>query len=222
MNKMCSILMVDDHHVVRVGIKDILLKTPDLRIEGEAENAKEAMEKISAQEWDLVLLDFNLPDEKGIDVLKRIKNKKPELPVLMFSSFSENEFALACVRAGASGYVTKDTSPEQIRSAIRQAAGGEKYVSSWLAEQLLNGAGMPHTDELHDRLTCREFEVLLGISRGHSLTDIGVRLNLSVKTISTHRANILRKMEMDNNADLTKYVQAKGLDAEGEGCRYKK
>lgn len=209
-----SVLLVDDHYIVRAGIRDLLQQAADVRVEGEAGSGAEAMAHISARDWNLVMLDFNLPDISGLELLKIIKKAKPSMPVLMFSSFSENEFALACCRAGAGGYVTKDADKEVIQKAVRHVAAGKLWLSEAMQEKLLNG-GNEKSCEPHETLTCREYDVLLGISRGYSLTEIGEQLNLSVKTISTHRGKVLVKLDVTTNAELTKYVMSKMLDTEG-------
>jgi two-component system, NarL family, invasion response regulator UvrY len=200
------ILIVDDHMVVREGLRGFLADTPDLWITGEASNAKEALSQIRAGEWDLVLLDISMPDQNGLITLKQIKRLRPDLPVLIFSMLSEEEHAISSLEAGASGFVSKDSTPEQIREAIRRAVRGGKYVGPRLAERLLTQT-LPQRSQLpHERLTPRELDIMLRIARGKALTQIGRELHLSVKTISTHRARILQKMELATNADLTRYV----------------
>lgn len=208
---MTRILIVDDHAVVREGVKRFLDETPDLRIAGEAANSREAMAQVRGGDWDLVLLDIAMPDEHGLDTLKRIKREKKSLPVLIFSNFTEHEFALSSLRAGAAGYLSKDSSPEQLREAIRRAIRGERYVGPALAEQLLAGSVPEGAGLAHQRLSARELEVMLRIARGESLTAIGQELNLSVKTISTYRTRVLEKMDLATNADLTRYVVQHGL-----------
>lgn len=209
--RMVRILIVDDHGVVREGVKRFLAETPDLRIAGEAANSREALAQVRGGEWDLVLLDIAMPDEHGLETLKRIKREKKHLPVLIFSNFTEHEFALSSLRAGAAGYLTKDSSPEQLREAIRRVIQGGRYVGPALAEQLLAGSVPGGGGPAHQRLTPRELEVMLRIARGESLTAIGEELHLSVKTISTYRTRLLEKMELATNADLTRYVIQHGL-----------
>jgi two-component system, NarL family, invasion response regulator UvrY len=205
------ILIVDDHMVVREGLRGFLADTPDLWITGEASTAREALSQIRAGEWDLVLLDISMPDQNGLITLKQIKRLRPDLPVLIFSMLSEKEHAIRSLEAGASGFVTKDSTPEQIREAIRRAVRGGRYVSPELAERLLTQT-LPQRSKLpHERLTARELEMMLRIARGQALTQIGRELHLSVKTISTHRARVLQKMELATNADLTRYVISHGL-----------
>jgi two-component system, NarL family, invasion response regulator UvrY len=205
------ILIVDDHMVVREGLRGFFADTPDLWITGEASNAREALSQIGAGEWDLVLLDISMPDQNGLITLKQIKRLRPDLPVLIFSMLSEKEHAIRSLEAGASGFVTKDSTPEQIREAIRRAVRGGRYVSPEMAERLLTQT-LPQRSKLpHERLTARELEMMLRIARGQALTQIGRELHLSVKTISTHRARVLQKMELATNADLTRYVISHGL-----------
>jgi two-component system invasion response regulator UvrY len=205
------ILIVDDHMVVREGLRGFLADTPDLWITGEASTAREALSQIRVGEWDLVLLDISMPDQNGLITLKQIKRLRPDLPVLIFSMLSEKEHAIRSLEAGASGFVTKDSTPEQIREAIRRAVRGGRYVSPELAERLLTQT-LPQRSKLpHERLTARELEMMLRIARGQALTQIGRELHLSVKTISTHRARVLQKMELATNADLTRYVISHGL-----------
>jgi two-component system, NarL family, invasion response regulator UvrY len=205
------ILIVDDHMVVREGLRGFFADTPDLWITGEASNAREALYQIGAGEWDLVLLDISMPDQNGLITLKQIKRLRPDLPVLIFSMLSEKEHAIRSLEAGASGFVTKDSTPEQIREAIRRAVRGGRYVSPEMAERLLTQT-LPQRSKLpHERLTARELETMLRIARGQALTQIGRELHLSVKTISTHRARVLQKMELATNADLTRYVISHGL-----------
>lgn len=207
-----SVLLVDDHYIVRAGIKDLLQDSDDLRVEGEASNCAEALKQIRARDWDLVMLDVNLPGTTGLELLKIIKQEKPSIPVLMFSSFSENEFALACVRSGAGGYITKDADKEAIQDAVRQVSAGKRWLSDAMQEKLIHGGSTKTPIEPHEMLTCREYDVLIGISRGYSLTDLGEKLKLSPKTISTHRTKILNKLGVGSNADITKYVMSRNLD----------
>jgi two-component system invasion response regulator UvrY len=205
------ILIVDDHMVVREGLKSLLADTPDLRIAGEAANAREAYAQIRAHEWDLVMLDITIPDQNGLITLRQIKRLNPDLPVLIFSMLPEEDYAISCVQAGASGFLSKDSSPEQIREAVRRAMRGGTYVSPGLAERLLTRE-LPERGKLpHEHLSPRELDIMLRIARGESLTQIGRELSLSVKTVSTHRTRLLQKMRLATNADLTRYVLTHGL-----------
>lgn len=209
---MIEVLLVDDHAVVREGVKQLLDRTPDIRIVGEAPDSATALRLIDDRDWDLVVLDIALPDELGIETLTKIKVIKPAQPVLIFSGFGEDVYALRCIKAGAAGFLMKDCSPEDLRFAIRETARGEQFISPGLAKQLLQAATAPAVCNSHDCLTEREFDVMLRIARGQGLTEIGVDLNLSVKTISTYRTRVLEKMEFTCNADITRYVISKGLE----------
>jgi len=197
---------VDDHAVVRGGLRQFLANTDDLEIAAEAETGFDALALIPGGEWDLVLLDMSLPDLNGLEVLKRIKRMRPNLPVLVFSMFSEAEFAVPALDAGASGYLNKDSPPYQILAAIRTVVDGARYLSPSLAEQLLSGGTSSGPKALHETLSRREMEVLLLLSKGMALTQIGDSIHVSVKTVSTYRARILEKFGMRSNAELTRYV----------------
>ena len=206
------ILIVDDHAVVREGLKQFLADTLDLEIAGEAKDGRQALARVREQSWDLVLLDISMPDRNGLEVLKEIKRESPDLPVLIFSMFSEDEYALTSLETGASGFLTKESAPDQIVEAIRRVAQGGKYVSANLAEKLLSQSLPQREPPMHELLSKREFEILLSISRGESLTRIGERLHLSVKTVSTYRARIVEKLGLRTNAELTRYVVEHRLD----------
>jgi DNA-binding NarL/FixJ family response regulator len=203
---MKRILIVDDHAVVRFGLRQFLANTEDLEIVGEAASGMEALAQVNQGHWDLVLLDMSLPDLNGMEVLKRIKRSHPELPVLIFSMFAEAEFALPTIEAGAAGYLNKDSPPQQMLTAIRTVVAGDRYVSPTLTEQLLAGVTRNSQRPPHESLSKREMEVLLLLSKGIALTRIGESLQLSVKTVSTYRARILEKLDMESNAELTRYV----------------
>lgn len=203
---MKQILIVDDHAVVRGGLRQFLADTDDLEIAAEAETGSDALALISGGDWDLVLLDMSLPDLNGLEVLKRIKQMRPNLPVLIFSMFSEAEFAIPALDAGASGYLNKDSPPYQILAAIRTVVDGARYVSPSLAEQLLSGVTSSSPKAPHETLSRREMEVLLLLSKGFTLTRIGDSIHVSVKTVSTYRARILQKFGVQSNAELTRYV----------------
>jgi DNA-binding NarL/FixJ family response regulator len=203
---MTNILIVDDHSVVRSGIRQFLAGTPDLAVTAEAANGQDGLMLALQGNFDAVVLDVTLPDINGLEVLKRIRRKKPNLPVLIFSMLAEDDFAIPALGSGASGYLSKDSAPEDILLAIRTVAGGTRYVSSSLAEKLLSGSIATGQALAHDALSWREMEVLLLLSKGVSLTNIGKQLHLSVKTVSTYRARILEKLSLASNAELTRYV----------------
>lgn len=210
---MSKILIVDDHAVVRGGLKQFLAETHDLEIAGEASSAKEALLLLDRHPWDLVLLDIALPDVNGLEILKRIKREKPALPVLVFSMFSEDEYAINALNAGASGYLAKDSPPAQILDAIRRVVRGERYISPALGEKLLAGTAPRPRVLPHERLSPREHEVMVLLGRGVPLTQIGTRLNVSVKTVSTYRTRVLEKLGIESNAEITRYIIEHKLDA---------
>ncbi len=203
---MATVLIVDDHAVVRCGLRQFLADTEDLAITAEAASGQEAIALVQTGEWSLVLLDIALPDLSGLEVLKQIKRLRPNLPVLIFSMFSEDEFAMPSLEAGASGYLNKDSPPNQILTAIRTAVTGARYVSPTLAEKLLAGVAPTGRKMAHEALSRREAEVLLMLSKGTSLTKIGEMLQVSVKTVSTYRTRIVEKLGLQSNAELTRYV----------------
>lgn len=203
---MATVLIVDDHAVVRCGLRQFLADTEDLAITAEAASGQEAIALVQTGEWSLVLLDIALPDLSGLEVLKQIKRLRPNLPVLIFSMFSEDEFAMPSLEAGASGYLNKDSPPNQILTAIRTAVTGARYLSPTLAEKLLAGVAPTGRKMAHEALSRREAEVLLMLSKGTSLTKIGKMLQVSVKTVSTYRTRIVEKLGLQSNAELTRCV----------------
>jgi two-component system, NarL family, invasion response regulator UvrY len=209
---MYDILIVDDHAVVCGGLRQFLAGRSDCQIAGEAHSGAEALTQIAERPWDLVLLDIGLPDINGLEVLRRIRLQHTELPVLIFSMHTEDEYAIASLQAGATGYLPKDSAPEEILNAIRRATGGNKYVSPHLADKLLSGVIATSKPLRHDSLSPREADVMRRISHGESLTHIGNSLHLSPKTITTYRTRIFEKLGVDSNAELTRYVIEHKLD----------
>jgi DNA-binding NarL/FixJ family response regulator len=207
------ILIVDDHAVVCGGLRQFLASSPDCLVAGEAHSGAEAMALVAAESWDLVLLDIGLPDINGIEVLRAIRLQRPQLPVLMFSMYAEDACTIAALQAGATGYLPKDSPPEEILVAIRRAIGGHCYVSAALTEKLLAGKVTSGQRLPHEGLSPRESEVMRRLSRGESLTQIGNVLHLSPKTITTYRSRILEKLGVGSNAELTRYVVEHKLDA---------
>lgn len=203
---MLKILLADDHAVVRGGIRKFLEATKDVEIVAEATTGEEALAQVRKGDFDVMLLDISLPDLNGLEVLKRVKRERPSMPVLVFSMHSEDDFAVPAFDAGASGYLTKDSSPNQILMAIQTVASGASYVSPSLTERLLAGTVSAGKREPYEALSRREMEVLLMLSKGVSLTKIGEQLHLSVKTVSTYRGRVLEKLNVLSNAELTRYV----------------
>lgn len=200
------ILTIDDHAVVRNGVKMLFAGRPATVTFGEAGNAEEAARLVREQDWDVVVLDITLGDRSGIEVMKELKSIRPKLPILILSMHSEAQFARRAFKAGASGYITKDSLPDELAAAISKVAGGGKYVSPTLAEMLLVNIDSGVDRELHEGLSDREFEIMCLIASGKTVSEIAELLSRSVKTISTYRARILEKMGMRTNAELTHYV----------------
>jgi len=203
---MIRILVADDHAVVRKGVKQILAEVEDMTVIDEAQSGSETLQKIMEQEYDVVLLDISMPGRGGLEVLEDIKTLCPKLAVLILTMHPEEQYAIRALRAGAKGYLTKASAPQELIGAIRKVAGGGKYVTSSLAEKLadeLEGV----TDKLpHERLSNREHQVMLMLAEGKSVSGVADQLCLSVKTISTYRARVLSKMGMKKNAELTLYA----------------
>jgi DNA-binding NarL/FixJ family response regulator len=204
------VLIVDDHAVVRDGLRHILDEPSGTAVCHEASTAQEAVALVERQEWDLVVLDISLGDSSGLEVLKDIKQVRPTLPVLMFSMHPERQYARRSFQIGAAGYVTKDSSPAELRQAIRQVAAGRLYVSPSLAETLVADLQAGEVRQPHEALSNREFEVMRLIGSGKTVGEIAALLSLSDRTISTYRARLLEKMKMRTNAELIHYaVQSK-------------
>lgn len=209
--RMIKVLIADDHAVVRSGLKQILAETPDIVVAGEATNGREALEKLEKQHWDVLVLDITMPGRSGLEILKDIKHLKPELPVLVLSMHAEEQFATRTLKAGASGYLNKESAPEELVKAIRKVCAGGKYVSATQAERMV-GELTGDADKLpHELLSDREYEILRLIASGKTPTQIARELSLSVKTVSTYRARILEKMNLTTNAQLTHYAIKGGL-----------
>lgn len=208
---MIKILIIDDHAIVREGLKQILVETPDLEVASEANNGQEALERLRAGHLDLVVLDISLPGTNGLVVLQQIKNQFPEVPVLILSIHAEEQYAMRALKAGAAGYLTKETAPQELVTAIQKVVGGGKYVSPSLMERMVSDLGKDLKKALHETLSDREFQVLCMIATGKGLTEIAEDLNLSVKTVSTHRTRMLKKMRLKNNAEMIHYAIRHGL-----------
>ncbi len=206
-----SILVVDDHAIVREGLKSILAKAENLTVIGEAGNAPDAMALLRKQPCDLVLLDLSLPGKTGVDLLKTIRDEFPKVRVLVLSTYPEDQYAVRVLKLGASGYLTKESAPELLIQAIRKVASGGKYVSSAMAEKLLDEIGREGQHAPHQLLSDKEFEIFKLIAMGKSLTDIADGMRVSIKTISTHRTRILEKTGFKANADFTRYALQHGL-----------
>ena len=208
---MIRALIADDHAVVRQGLKQILGDTPEMVVAGEATTGQEVLDKVRAETWDVVVLDISMPDRSGLDVLKQLRSERPKLPVLVLSMHSEDQYAVRVLKAGASGYLTKDSAPDELVKAIRKVVSGGTYVSSFLAEKLAFEIGTDSSRLPHETLSDREFQVLRLIAAGESVTEIAAELYLSVKTVSTYRARLLQKMNLTTNAELMHYAMQNHL-----------
>jgi DNA-binding NarL/FixJ family response regulator len=208
---MIKLLIADDHAIVRRGLHQIISETPDLVIGGEAATAQQVMELVRAERWDVVILDISLPGGNGIELIGEIRRERPETRILMLTVHSEEQYAVRAVRAGAAGFLTKETAPSLLVDAVRKIAAGGRYVSAELAETLASMLAGESTGEPHQRLSDREFEVMKLLASGKTVSQAAEQLGLSVKTISTHRTRILKKMSMKTNAELTHYAVRHGL-----------
>ncbi|UCV21434.1 response regulator [Ferribacterium limneticum] len=204
---MIRILIADDHDILRAGLKHILQDSGDIVVGGEASDGYQVLTQVRAEKWDAIVLDLSMPGKSGIELIKQIKGEFPRLPILILSMHKEDLYAVRALKAGASGYLCKDSAETLLVQAIRKVAGGGLFIDQAVAEKLavdmLTGAagGAPHS-----RLTDREYQIFLLVARGHGVTDISRQLNLSVKTVSTHKTRILEKMELANTADLIHYA----------------
>jgi len=208
---MSSILIADDHAMVRAGLRRWLEKERSIETIGETASASETLQQLRDGSWDLVVLDINLPDRSGIDILRHIRTGHPETRVLVISAFAEKQYALYALRAGAAGYFAKDQAPEEFLRAVHVVLSGRRYASAALAELLVDALDEPTDQPLHAGLSQREFQILCKLAVGRSVSEIARELCISVKTVSTYRARVLEKMKFNTNADLTTYALKNGL-----------
>lgn len=203
---MIRVFVADDHCVVREGVKHVLSDTPDLRVAGEARNGREACSMVSKQGWDVLLLDPDMRDKSGLEVLHDLKQICPRLPVLVFSMYAGGPYAMRAIKAGAAGYLSKDSLPQELVTAIRKVVHGGCYVSPCLADELVFEMSRDSDQPLHTNLSDREYQVLCLFADGNTASEIAHELSLSVKTISTYRARILEKLNLKTTADLIRYA----------------
>jgi DNA-binding NarL/FixJ family response regulator len=203
---MLRILLADDHAVVRHGVKQILADAYAGATFGEAQNAHELLEMVGGKSWDIVVLDLNMPGGNGLEALKQIKLDHPQLPILILSMYPEDQYAVRTIRAGAAGYLNKESAPEELVQAIHKILHGGEYISADVADELVQYARHEDGQPLHKHLSDREFQVLCLIASGKEVKEISSELGLSAKTISTYRARLLEKMNMKTNAELTHYA----------------
>lgn len=203
---MIRILIADDHTILRDGLKQILSECRDMVVAGEADNGLDALKKVREEEWDVVVLDMSMPGKSGIELVKQIKSEKPKLPILILSMHKEDLYAVRTLKAGASGYLCKDSASAQLVSAIRKVANGGIFISPEVAEKLAYGLRPMSDAPPHTLLSDREYQVFMMLVQGKGLTEIADELNLSVKTVSTHKTRIQEKMNADNLSVLIKYA----------------
>lgn len=208
---MTRVLVVDDHAIVRQGLRRILEDARGIEVGAEAANGIEALKKLRAGKFDVILLDISMPEKNGFDTLKQIMDTNSGARVLILSMYPEDQYAVRMMKAGAYGYMTKDTAPDQLIDAIRKIVAGQKYISSTLAQLLLDECGVDSSKPSHELLSNREYQVLRLLGSGRKVSEIAKTLSLSIKTVSTYRTHILEKMKLKNNADLTYYVIENGL-----------
>ena len=201
-----KVLIADDHAIVREGLKQILADTKDIVVAGDAENGNDAIKLARKRSSDVLLLDISMPDRSGIEILKQLRNEFPKLAVLMLSMHREDQYAIRSLKAGAAGYLNKQSAPSELVNAIRQVAAGKKYISPALAQELANQINDDREVPPHEILSDREYQTLIMIASGKTVSDIAVELTLSVKTISMYRSRLLQKMKLRHNAELTHYA----------------
>lgn len=205
------ILIADDHAVTRCGLKDILAEEFQPAEFGEAEDGPQTLRLILKQKWDVVVLDITMPGMNGLDVLKNLKNLRPKLPVLVLSMHPEDQYGIRTLKAGASGYLTKEADPDELVAAVKRVLAGRKYVTPSLADGMASRLADGHEGLPHEKLSDREYQVMVMLASGKAVSGIAEDLSRSVKTITTHRGHILKKMKMKTNADLTRYAMENKL-----------
>ncbi len=208
---MINILVVDDHALIRKGLTLLLNETPDIRVTAEADSGMQAISKVRSQAFDVVLLDVSLPDKHGIDVLKQLKSEHPDIKIIVLSMYPEEQYGLRMLKAGAMGYINKQSAPEQLVGAIYQVQSGKKFIGEAMAEQLLNNLIGESQELLHQTLSNREYQTLCLMASGKTLTEIAEAMSLSPKTISVYRGRMLEKMGLKNNAEAIQYAISRHL-----------
>ncbi|TMQ61989.1 MAG: response regulator transcription factor [Candidatus Eisenbacteria bacterium] len=203
---MIRVLIADDHAVLRRGLADVLSEERDMVVRGEAGSCREVLSKLRQGEWDVVVLDLNFPDGNGLDLLREIKRERPKLPILILTIASEDHYAVRALRSGASGYLTKESAPEELVQAVRKVVAGGRYVSPKQAERLAVMIDRDAEQSPHDQLSEREFQVFRLLASGRAVSQVAEDLHISVKTVSTYRARVLEKMNLRTNAELTVYA----------------
>lgn len=214
---MIRIVLADDHAIVREGLKQILAAQGDFEVVAEASDGHEVMKRVREDDFDVLVLDMSMPGKSGVELIKQVRAAKPKLRILVLTMHEEHQYAVRAIRAGASGYLTKEGASAQLVAAIRKVAGGGAFISAEVAEQLALNAMPGAQGPLHASLSDREFQIFRMIAEGKSVSDIAERLNLSVKTVSTHKSNILQKMNMETAGEVIRYALAHRLVEGAEG-----
>ena len=208
---MIRVAIIDDHAIVRAGLRQFLSEQVDLRVTGEASNGREVLDIVRQGDVDVILMDLSMPEHGGVDALAAIKAREPDLPVLILSGFPETHYATTLLRQGASGYLNKECDPEEIVKAIRTVFRGRKYITAGVAELLADGLGGGGDKPAHEQLSEREFQVFLRLAKGETIGHMANSMSLSVKTVSTYRTRVMEKMKLESNSDLTYYALKNGL-----------
>jgi two-component system invasion response regulator UvrY len=208
---MIRVFVADDHAVVRRGMVQILGEAPDILVVGQASTGRQVLEAVRKDDYDVLVLDIAMPEGGGLEVLHQLQTLNPDLPILILSMYSERQYAERTLKAGAVGYLTKEAAPDELVTAIRRAAGGGKYVSQSLAEELTTVLSGKRAREPHAALSTREYQVMCLLASGKTVTQAAAELALSVKTVSTYRSRILEKLGLANNADIVRYALERGL-----------
>lgn len=208
---MAHILIVDDHAVVRAGLRQFLLDDPQVTKVDEADSGQQAMEALRRSRYDLLILDINMPGRNGLDILRNVTSSHPDTKVLIVSGYPERQYAVNVLKSGASGYISKESAPEELLKATHTVLGGRRYVSATLAEQLVTDLDIDSDKPIHSKLSEREFQIFCKLASGKAVSDIAHELCLSVKTVSTYRSRVLEKMNFVSNADITTYALRNGL-----------
>ena len=208
---MIRVFVADDHAVVRRGVLQILEEAPDMVAAGEASTGREVLQAVRKHDYDVLVLDIAMPDVNGLEVLNQLRTLKPDLRVLILSMYPERQYALRALKAGAAGYLTKESAPDELIGAIRKVASGGKYVTQSLAEKLVAALGNELGKEPHETLSAREYQVMRLLAAGKTVTAIATELSLSVKTVSTYRTRILEKLDLKNTAEIIRYAFEHGL-----------
>jgi DNA-binding NarL/FixJ family response regulator len=208
---MIKVLVADDHKIFRAGVKRLIEESPDIEVAGEASDGFDAIAKLRREDWDVVLLDINMPNKSGLDIVRQMKLEKPKLPILILSMYPEEQYAVRALKAGAAGYLTKDSESEELIAAIHKVVKGGRYATPALLEKLLFELDGERGVPKHHALSEREYQIFEQIIQGKSLTEIADAMAISVKTVSTYRTRVLEKMNMENNAELIHYAIQQGL-----------